>query len=111
VFVPDAAGMDATLWQAESGFRFRLANGSLSPRLPDGISDREAAYTVLYDGIPEGGGARVVRLARDLEATVIVLDADHLGTWSQPLADAGLSPMAKGGVWLYPLRPLLPTCD
>ena len=40
VFVPDAAGIDATLWQVESGYRFRLANGSLSPEIPEGIPDR-----------------------------------------------------------------------
>jgi hypothetical protein len=110
VLIPDAARMDATLWQAESGYRFRLANGSLSPVLPRGFRDREAAYSVLYDTIPDGDVERVVRLARELGATVIMLDADHLRKWSGPLSDAGLRPIERDGVWLYPLRPLLPSC-
>ena len=110
VFIPDAAGMDATLWQAESGFRFRLANGSLNPEIPAGSPDREAAYAVLYDSVPEGGGARVVRLARSLDATVIMLDAEHMDEWSPVLEDAGLRPVETGGVRLYALRPLRPSC-
>jgi hypothetical protein len=110
VFVPDAAGMDATLWQAESGFRFRLANGSLSPQLPEGIPDPDVALAVLYNVVPQGGGAAVVRLARGLEATVILLDADHVGQWGPPLEEAGLEPVETGGVWLYLLRPALPSC-
>jgi hypothetical protein len=110
VFIPDAARMDATLWQAESGYRFRLANGSLSPELPQGTYDREAAYSVLYNQVPHGGGASVVRIANELDATVILLDADHTEQWSSVLAAAGLQPIETGGVWLYPLRPLLPSC-
>ena len=109
VFVPDAAGIDATLWQVESGYRFRLANGSLSPEIPEGIPDREAALEVLYNLIPDGGGAAVVRLARGLEATVILLDAEH-ARWGPALENAGLVPVRRGGVSLYHLRPPLPTC-
>jgi hypothetical protein len=110
-FVPDAAGMEATLWQAESRYRFRLANGSLSPELPEDIPDREAAYSVLYNTVPEGGGDRVVSLARRLGATVVLIDAEHSDAWSPVFEQAGLEPVDTGGVRLYPLRPLLPACD
>jgi hypothetical protein len=110
VFIPDAAGMDAALWQAESGFRFRLANGALSPELPEGIPDPEAALEVLYDVVPDGGGAAVVRLARGLDATVIMLDAEHLEQWGPVLEEAGLEPVANGGIWLYHLGPVPPSC-
>jgi hypothetical protein len=108
VFVPDPAGTDAMLWQAESDYEFRLANG-LIPQLPDAVPDHEAATQVLYNTIPEGGGPRVVRLARGIEATVILLDAEH-AWWGPELAKAGLEPVEVGGVRLYHLRPALPSC-
>jgi hypothetical protein len=111
VFIPDADRTDATLWQAERGYQFRLANGYLSPEVPDGIRDREAAYDVLYNVVPAGGGIRLVRLARELDATMILLDAEHTDKWPPVLADAGLQPVEKGDLWLYPLRPALPSCQ
>ena len=110
VFVPDAAGMDITLWQAESGYRFRIANGNLGSDLPEDIPDRDVAFQVLYNTVPEGGGGAVVRLARGLEATVILLDADHLERWAPPLENAGLEAVETGGVWLYHLGPAPPSC-
>jgi hypothetical protein len=110
VFIPAAAGMDATLWQAESGYRFRLANGALSPKLPEGIPDPDVAFAVLHDVVPEGGGAAVVRLARRLAATVILLDAEHVDQWGPALEDAGLEPVENGGIWLYHLGPAPPSC-
>ena len=109
VFVPDAAAIDATLWQAESGYRFRIANGALSPEFPDGVPDEDVARSVLYNNIPEGGGAAVVRLARGLEATVILLDAGH-AWWGPALEEAGLELVESGGVRLYHLRPARPSC-
>ena len=110
VFIPDATGMDATLWQAESGYRFRLANGSLSPELPEGTPDPDVGFAVLYGSVPEGGGGAVVRFARAIEATVILLDAEHVYRWGPVLEEAGLEPVANGGVWLYHLGPVPPAC-
>lgn len=111
VFVPDAALMDATLWQAESEYRFRIANGALSPQLPEGIPHPNTALAVLYNTVPPGGGAEVVRLARELGSTVILLDAEHVDQWAPPLEDAGLRPVEVGGVRLYHLRPPRPGCS
>ena len=111
VFIPDAARIHATLWQVEADYSFRIANGALSPELPEGVPDPEAALDVLYNNVPEGGGARVVRLARGLDATVILLDAEHLEQWAPPLEDVGLRSVERGGVWLYHLRPPPPTCS
>jgi hypothetical protein len=109
VFIPDPADMDATLWQAESGYRFRLANGSLSTHIPEGIPDRQAAIEVFYNVIPAGGGAHIVRLARELGATVIMLDARH-AEWSPALEDAGLRPVRWGDLSFYYLRSVPSTC-
>jgi hypothetical protein len=110
VFIPAAAGKEATLWQVESGYRFRLANGSLSPELPKKSPDLEAAYAVLNDAIPEGGGQRVVRLARALGSTVILLDPEDVSKWAPALREAGVRGFERGGIWLYPLRPLPASC-
>jgi hypothetical protein len=109
VFLVNPAGVDATLWQAEAGYRFRLANGSTNP-FPKGIPDPEVADAVNRNTVPSGGGAAVVRHARGLEATVILLDSEHVGLWGPVLEDAGLRSVEKGGVWLYHLRPALPSC-
>jgi hypothetical protein len=95
VFIPDADGIDATLWQAETPFRFRLANGFLGLPPPNGIPDRDAALAVELDDVP-GSGQRVVRLARELGATTILVDAEHRERWAPVLGAAGLRPVAKG---------------
>jgi hypothetical protein len=110
VFVPDVADTDATIWQAESDFRFRLAMASLSPAIPSGLRDPEDARAVLFGAVP-GNGRRLVRLARGLGATIIVLGDEQLDQWSPPLVEAGLEPVRVGGVTLYHLRPKLPTCN
>jgi hypothetical protein len=109
VFLPDVADTDALIWQAESDLGFRLAMASLSPAIPDGLPDTEAARAVLYGAVP-GNGQRLIRLARGLGASVIVLDDEQLKQWAPPLAEAGLKPVRIGGISLYHLRPRLPTC-
>lgn len=111
LFIPQADATNATLWQAESGYAFRLANGSLSPEVPQGAPDPEAAYAVQYNTVPSGGGARVVRLARGLGATAILLDDEHIAKWSPVLSRTGLKPVEKGGVSLYYLRPPPASCE
>jgi hypothetical protein len=111
VFVPSALGIDATLWQAESGYRFRIANGALGPRLPEGIPEPDIAAAVVSDVVPEGGGAAVVRHARKLLATVIMLEPEDFDRWGPPLEEAGLEPVDRGGVRLYHLRRPLPSCS
>jgi hypothetical protein len=110
VFMPDIVDTEASLWQAESGYRFRLANGHLGDVFPEGIPDPDVAFAVLYGSIPEGGGAAIVRLARGLGSTVILLDAEQVDEWGPVLEDAGLEAVENGGVWLYHLGPVPPGC-
>jgi hypothetical protein len=110
VLIPSAAFMDATLWQVESDFRFRLASGYLGSDFPEGVPHEDVAFDVLYSNVPEGGGAAVLRLARGLGATTILVDAEHVDLWRPVLAEAGLEPVANGGVWLYHLGPVPPAC-
>ena len=95
VLIPSAAFMDATLWQVESDFRFRLALGYLGSDFPEGVPDEDVAFDVLYNNVPEGGGAAVVRLARGLGATTILVDAEHIDTVAA--AAGGDRPRARRG--------------
>ena len=110
VFIPSVTDTGAAIWQAESGYDFRLANGNLGTQLPEGIPYPEDALSVVNGVVPDGGGAAIVRLARGLEATVILLEAEQVEEWGPPLEDAGLEGIEIGGVWLYHLRPVPPSC-
>jgi hypothetical protein len=72
--LPPPNRSDWMLWQAESGFWFRLANGNVSPELPRGVPMRRVAAAVNDNDVPPGGGAAVVALARAQHADAIVVD-------------------------------------
>jgi hypothetical protein len=92
----------AMLWQAESGFEFRMADAyiGLIPRgLPDLGYDEQLANT----NDPGGDWRRLVKLARDQGATMILLAGGHGQSWTTLLAPV-TTPTAIGGVYLYSLR-------
>ena len=86
------------LWQAEAGFRFRLADAWLSPVVPDGVPDRDVLTALHNDEQPGGGGATLVRLAHHLRADVIMVDAEHAEPWRALVVAGGLEAHSIGGV-------------
>jgi hypothetical protein len=93
----------AMLWQAEAGFRYRLADAWLSPVIPEGVPDPSILEALHNDELPAGGGSAILELARDEAADVIVVDGEHAGRWRPLLTGAGLRGRALGGVELYAL--------
>ena len=91
------------LWQAESRFRFRAADASLSPVVPHGVPHRQTVLAVLSNNVPTGGGAALLALARAQGTTAIVLDAGSPEPWRSLLGSSGLRPRKLGGVYLYDL--------
>src|SRR5262249_49331081 len=67
----------AMLWQAEAGFRFRVADAYLTPIVPHDAPDRAVLASLLEDLVPAGGGPAIVRVARAQGADAIVLDRAH----------------------------------
>jgi hypothetical protein len=101
---------EAMLWQAEAGFRFRLADAWLSPVVPDGVPGRPVLEALHDDERPPGGGRALVRLARAFAAAAIVVDAEHDDPWRRLLAGTGLREREVGGVYLYDLGGTLGSC-
>jgi hypothetical protein len=95
----------AMLWQAESGFAFRMANGNLSPVVPDGVPLRGIAAAVNDDDVPGGGKDDLLRLARAQGVDAILVDAGA-AKWRALLGPAPV----VGGVAVYALRPGPTSC-
>jgi hypothetical protein len=87
------------LWQALSGFRFRMPGGEVGPEPPHsfrvGIVD-----SLRFDGIPAGQGADVVTFAHDKNVSTIVVDPNDPVNWASLLTSVG-PPRHAGGLLLY----------
>jgi hypothetical protein len=107
--LPYASQTGAMLWQAESGFRYRMANASLSPLVPDGVPDKGTALALVDNDTPPGGVAAIVHLARAQGVDVILVTERH-GKWHNLLAAAGLRTKPVGNVNLYRPDGTLASC-
>jgi hypothetical protein len=101
--LPTPAVSGAMLWQAEAGFRFRLATASLSPVVPRGLPDRATAVALGNDEVPPGGAAAVLRFAAAQRADEILVDPEPGEPWRALMARTGRPVEHVGGVDLYPL--------
>ena len=100
--LPPPSRTDALLWQAESDFRYRMANGSLSPALPHGLPRPRIAAEIADNDIPRRGLADILTLARAQRVDAILVTPGG-EQWGRVL-DPALHPRPVGGVALYPLR-------
>jgi hypothetical protein len=98
------------VWQAENGFRFRLAGGNLGPVIPGRF---RTPYGILY--IVQGhhlgpAQSRSVRLfiARN-HVTSVVVDDNEAPFFTGALGGLG-TPLDVGGVLLYHVTATPPAC-
>jgi hypothetical protein len=99
----------ALLWQTESGFRFRLADGALNDSVPKSLPGRESMLHVIGDDVPPGGAKALLRLARLNHVDAILVDASAEPTWPR-LLDTVLRGGNVGGLRLYRLNRERPGC-
>lgn len=99
----------ALLWQAESGFRFRLADGALNDSVPSTLPGRETMLHVIGDDVPPGGAQALLRLARQNHVDALLVDASAEPTWPR-LLDPVLRGRDVGGLRLYRLDRERPGC-
>jgi hypothetical protein len=102
IAIPYGANGDSMLWQAESGFAFRMAGGYIRPNPPPSFA-RLRTVKALNDEVPPPGGAAAVRAfarAKGVTAIVVARDGDR---WRPLFAPFG-PPQALGNVLLYRLR-------
>jgi hypothetical protein len=102
--LPFGSNGDSMLWQAESGFRFRLAGGYLSPLHPERY-EQNAVFPALFLGqVPGNGPDDILAFARSVGATVIVVAQRGDPGWARFLTPA-IRPRRVGGVVAFPLVP------
>ena len=93
----------AMLWQAESGFEFRMADAYIST-VPTGLPDPAYLSRLANTNLPGTDWRPLIKLARDQGATMILLADGHGQHWTTLLAPV-TTPADIGGVSLYSLRP------
>ncbi len=101
--LPFGARGNSLIWQAKSGFWFRLAGGYVANTVPPFFQRPPAVATVASNDLPKRITAQDVRaFARAASVTTIVLDADQSGPWRKVLDQLG-PPHAVDGVLIYSL--------
>jgi hypothetical protein len=101
--VPYGYTGDSLLWQATSGFYFRMAGGDIGPIIPAGFAGTPV-IRLLNDDVRVGDGGTVLELAKRKGASAIVVDDRDPWPWKDVLAGIG-TPERVGGMLLYPLEP------
>jgi hypothetical protein len=102
LMLPFPNGSDAMLWQAESDFAFRMANGYVNSVVPEGVPD---AFVVRrLERPPAPTSARpLLAWARKQGVTTIVAAGPGSKAWVRLLAPIE-HPRRIGGVFLFDLR-------
>jgi hypothetical protein len=100
---------EALLWQAKSGFHFRMADGDFG----SGFIPPEFAGTtvlrLLHDHGHPGDGPSILELAHSKGVSTILLDPSDPWPWQPILGEIEPPRKTVGGMLLYPLEPGLVT--
>jgi hypothetical protein len=110
MMLPYTSNGDSMLWQAESGFRFAMADGHLQPKPPPAYETYPAVAALDEDGPPPGGTADLEAFTRATGVSAIVVEDAVADKWRSLLAPLG-KPVGYGGVQIYRLSGETPvTC-
>ena len=92
---------DSMIWQAESGFWFRMAGGYISPKIPDSFTRTPAVeHLATADNPFEITLPAILQLARMKDVTAVLVAARDAVPWRTVLAPLG-PPESFGGVLVY----------
>ncbi len=108
--LPVSSRSESMLWQAVSGYRFRMAGGYIAP-LPPASFLRPAAVARVIDGygLPPRKAAVLAAFIRAKNVTSVVVDAREAPLWEGAL-DRIAAPQRVGGVILYRISDRSPVC-
>jgi hypothetical protein len=109
LMLPPPFRNQALLWQAESGFRFGLADGGLNDSVPAGAPSRRTTVALLDNNVPTGGVAELIAAARAQKVGAILVFPAADGEWRH-LLDGVLPRRTVGGVTLYELTSASVAC-
>lgn len=94
---------DSMIWQAVSGFWFRMAGGYISPTVPPSFTRPFGIQHVTTTDNPQEVTAQaVLELARLKSATTVIVDSRVAGTWRSILRPLGW-PQQAAGTLIYRL--------
>jgi hypothetical protein len=98
--LPFAMWGTSMLWQAETGFSFRMADGYLGALLPPSYA-RDLGTLSSPQIQPDP--AVLEDFLADRGVSTVLVDAKDPQRWPQALAAIGLHPRLVGGVFVYPV--------
>ena len=103
--LPFAQDGDSMLWQAETGFRWRLAEGYVGALLPASYVRALPPAPVGADPVlpPDPNAIRAYIARRGIRAVVVADEQAPL--WAPALAAAGLAGKPRDGAVIYAVRP------
>ena len=93
-------------WQADTGFRFKLADGYAGNPFPPSYTRYPTWNTLLTGRLTPDYAAQLRRFVRDKGVTAIVVDQTVPGPWRTLFGSLGVRPVSTGGVLVYRLRGL-----
>ena len=105
--LPIGASGDANAWQAESGFRFRLAGGDIGAIQPPAFTHPADVQIIAASETPPEQPEVVEQYVKIEHVTTILLDENDDWLWL-PLLDQITTPQEIGGVLVYRVGPSLP---
>ncbi len=90
-------------WQADTGFKFDLADGYAGNPFPTSYSRYPTWRTLLTGRLEPGYAADLRQFVAAKGVTAIVVDETAPGPWRQLFGSLGARPVSVGGVLLYRL--------
>jgi hypothetical protein len=94
---------DSLIWQAVDGFRFRLAGGYISPKIPDGFTaPASIEHLTTADNPAEVTLASIRELARLKGVSHVIVAQSDEAEWRSVLSPLG-RPVTVGGAVVYRL--------
>ncbi len=108
--LPVSAESESMLWQAVSGYRFRMAGGYIAPSPPESVvASPGVARLIKGDALPPNPAGTLAAYIKANDVTAVVVDARDAKRWEGAL-DRIAKPQTLGGVLLYELTARVPRC-
>jgi hypothetical protein len=104
VAVLSGRGNAGMLWQADTGFYFRLAGGFVNQAISGDHGDPVAIHNLLTGPLTPASEQAFRAFAARAGLSVILVESRWNVGWPAILAAVGLHGHLHGGVWVYPLH-------
>ena len=91
-------------WQADTGFRFQLADGYAGNPFPASYTRYPTWNTLLTGDLTPGYASQLRRFVAAKGVTAIVVDETVPGPWTKLFGTLGVRPVSTSGVLVYRLH-------